>query len=399
MYARAILVLCLAAACAPAQSVDGNLLAFAKQRVTAYLTQLPNYVCRVNIERFEQTSRRGKLARKDRLHLEIAFVEGRELYALPGSKKFESRPIGSFTGGTGAISTGSYAMHVREVFMAGRPIFKEAALTQIEGRDHIRIAFEIPRVRSSLRVQDGRRAAIAGYSGFALLSPDTFALEELRISIDDVPPEITIEKSSETTTYHQVRIGDKDLALPASTELSMFTRDGHYFRNVVNFEGCRRYGVETTISYSDAPETGSAPAPPTPLDVRSGASVMLELQTPVNDKAAIGDPVSARVVDGGKALPKGAIVTGHITRVGRRAAFRSNYFLVGMRFEDVETEGRHGDFQARLESVAVATTLGQNNAYLVMEPPDNALPGEGMLWVREREFPLRKGFRMTWRTE
>ena len=67
-----------------------------KTQMRAYLTQVPDYVCRVNVERY-QGSGRGRLPLRDRLRLEVAYVGGRELYAMPGATRFGG--IATFTSG------------------------------------------------------------------------------------------------------------------------------------------------------------------------------------------------------------------------------------------------------------------------------------------------------------
>jgi hypothetical protein len=266
-------VLCLLAASLPAvaaraDALDNDLLRRATEHVRAYLEKLPDYVCRVDIERFQQVRPGSRLIPRDQLALEVAFAGGRELYGMPGATRFDEGSIDRFTGGTGALSTGSYAMHIREVFATGRPEFLAAGVTRERGRERVRIAFHIPPGKSVLTVSERGRRGVVGYSGVVYLTPGAFELEELEVRITEVPRWMSLAKSGERTLYHRVRIGDRELALPASTELTLITRSGQEIRNAVTFRNCRRFEADSTIRFEEPDGTktpaGDKPPPATP---------------------------------------------------------------------------------------------------------------------------------------
>src|SRR5438046_1693144 len=109
MMFRITVFFAIAAAPILADPVDKALLQRVREHMAAYLSQLTNYTCHVDINRLRRNSTRAKLEPVDRLRLEVAFVSGKELYALKGSESFEDNTIDRLTGGTGAMSTGSYA--------------------------------------------------------------------------------------------------------------------------------------------------------------------------------------------------------------------------------------------------------------------------------------------------
>jgi len=253
-----LLAAVLTATTARAEDLDRDLLQRAGDHVRAYLQKLPDYVCRVDIQRSERVRPGGRLIPRDQLALEVAFAGGRELYGLPGATSFEDGSIDRFTGGTGAMSTGSYAMHIREVFLAGHPEFLAAGITRDGGRERVRIAFHIPHEKSMLTVTDGSGRAAVGYSGLVFLTPGTFDLEELEVRITEVPRKLKLARSGERTVYHRVRIGEREVALPESTELTLITRTGQELRNAVTFRNCRRYEADSTIRF-ETPESAKPP--------------------------------------------------------------------------------------------------------------------------------------------
>ena len=95
--ARCLIVLC-AVAVAPGQSELPQI----KQRMQQHLSRLANLTCLETIQRSSVT-RTGRMQRNDTLRLEVAFVDGKELYSRLGAGKFDDRGIGEFGQG-GAIA-------------------------------------------------------------------------------------------------------------------------------------------------------------------------------------------------------------------------------------------------------------------------------------------------------
>lgn len=366
----------------------------------AYLTQLPDYVCRVNIERYRGTAKKN-LPLQDRVRLEVAFVGGRELYAMPGDNAFGQRSLRQISG-AGAMYTGSYAQQLREIFLTGHPEFSAVAAAVRDGQRHVRIDFRVPQDNSMLEINETGMSARVGYSGTVLLDPASLEIEELELDIAAVPQKMNMASAHAVTVYHRVRIGDRDVRLARSGELTLSTRDGTFARNSVRFENCRRYGVESNISF-DAPAsaaaTAAAPAA-APLTLRPHTTITLALESTVDDQSAIGDPVTFRVAEKNKALPKGSLVKGHITRMGRQRDGRGrNWRLLAVRLEVVEAEGRRGEFLGELMGIAMGMAPSVRDSFRVAEPETPLLPGEGAVVIAEREFPPGRGLRMYWVTQ
>ena len=353
-------------------------------------------MCRVNVERLERPSPRGKFTRRDRLKLEVAYVGGRELYGLPGAEKLEDGPIDRVTGSRGAMSTGSFAMHLRELFQTDHGHATGARLIRDSGREQVRLDFTVPRSRSGVTIFDGRFRDFAGYTATLLLTPGTFDPEWLQVRFAEVPERIRLARSVETTSYHRIRISDRDVSLPASSELELETRSGMGMRNVASFENCRRYGVEATITFGEA-AVAPVESAPAPIEVERGLELTTALETVIDDRTAIGDAFSAQVVSG-KGLPKGARLTGHITRLQKQERPGLTIFLIGMRVEAVEANGRRGALAADLEQVAANLTGAARSAYQLADVAGGLEPGESAFVAAGRGFPLRPGLRFVWRT-
>jgi hypothetical protein len=382
----------LASPCAA--RVDPDLLQQAREHVAAYLHQMPNYVCRVSIERREGPARADYLMLRDRLTLEVAFVEGRELYQAPGERAFEDKPLERLTHG-GAFATGNYAAHLREIFLSDHATFTAAEMANVSGQRRVRIEFRVPIRRSLLTMSESGRREPVGYSGTLLLEPATFAPAELRVKIDQISKRSSVTQVDEVTLYRLARIGESDAILPASSESDLFTRRGQRMRNSVIFDDCRRYGSDTAIHFDAPPPAEPAPVTPVPaapLSLPSGTTVTAELDAPLDESSAIGDPVTARIADASP-LFSHAHITGAIARIERLTDPNGAHWrLFVLRFNRIVSEDRAGAFHAHLQGIETQQSTIEGSDI------PRAL-GECAFRVRETGLPVERGLRMIWQTE
>ena len=69
--------------------------------------------------------RNGNSNCSDLLRVEVALVDGKEMFAWPGARKFEQTDLTEMVT-AGAIGTGDFALHARAVFQTRAPRFKYA---------------------------------------------------------------------------------------------------------------------------------------------------------------------------------------------------------------------------------------------------------------------------------
>src|SRR5207237_772673 len=82
-----------------------------KARAAENLQRLPNYTCTETIERTRRLHGSRKFQPLDILRLEVALVEGKELFSWPGAGKFEERGIGEIVGHGAASGKVAFALH------------------------------------------------------------------------------------------------------------------------------------------------------------------------------------------------------------------------------------------------------------------------------------------------
>src|SRR5271170_3680195 len=109
----------LAAQEIPAETIQ---LARIRDRMVAQLRQQPNYTCIETVERSARPGAKKNFQLKDTLRLEVALVDGREMFAWPGAKKFEATDLSDMIK-DGAIGNGNFASFARAIFQTGSVIF------------------------------------------------------------------------------------------------------------------------------------------------------------------------------------------------------------------------------------------------------------------------------------
>src|SRR5882762_5619802 len=109
MYNRLIVFGIAAATCLAQSELAPEVLQLSRIKLLMkeHLLRIANFTCLETIERSgpDQT---GRMTKRDTLRLEVAFVDGKELYSWLGAGKFEESNIAAFTKG-GTIGSGLFA--------------------------------------------------------------------------------------------------------------------------------------------------------------------------------------------------------------------------------------------------------------------------------------------------
>lgn len=394
-----------------------ELLQRIRQRVVENLTGLPNYTCRLTIERSMKAGSSHRFEPIDTLRMEVALAGDRELYAWPGQSRFEEKRIDEMVPGGGAIGNGDFALHARAVFAGKSATFTYIGETSQDGRAAVQYDFRIPRQKSEYLISTGAKAAAVGYHGSFWVDKETLDLMRLQLQTDDIPAELSISKAENTLEYQQVRIGEASYLLPRGSELMLVDAAGNASRNQTRFSECRQYSGQSVLSFSE-PTTEAAPVKrATVVNLPAGLKLEIELSRPLEGEgAAVGDTIEARLSHaangaGGILFPKGSAVTGHLTRVQKRRTRFGDFWVVGITFALVEAGGRRAEFRASLENLQVSGSQyylpfsfhsDSFRAFwpgLQEQPPPKApVAGEGVVFVKGSRLRLPAGFRMLWQT-
>lgn len=389
------------------------LLSRIKAKAAENLQRLPNYTCLQTIDRARRSPHGRRFEALDTLRLEVALVGGKELFSWPGAGRFEERGIGEIVGPGAAIGNGSFALHARSVFMSRAPTFMHIGETTLNGRRTVRYYYHVPQMLSRFLIRVGEHQALVEYHGFFWADAETLDLIRLEVDVDHIPPDLDLAETSDTMEYGRTQIGDSNFLLPQSSELVMIDLAGNANRNRTQFTGCRQYAGESKLSFVEAPPEAAAPAPPVkPISLPAGLTVGIRLQTPIQSgRSATGDPVRATVArdvtkGGGIVVPKGAMLSGRITRLEKRKGL-DDYYIVGLDFSTIEFDQGRGDFRAKLQNAGLGQptrSVGRGRgAFREEADGDTAISGDpktgGVFVVHSSRVSLPRGHSMLWRTE
>jgi hypothetical protein len=373
------------------------LLARIRAHMADVLQHEPNYTCIETMERTRRVGAAHQFQMQDTLRLEVALVEGKEMFAWPGSKKFESDDLRSLIS-SGAYGNGNFALFARAVFLSSAPTFIYRGEDPLQGRNLLRFDYRVSRLSSGYQIRVSERETIVGYHGSFWADPQTLDAARLEVVADDIPPDLGLSYSSDRIDYVRTHIGDDDFLLPSESELEMRQPTGVENRNFVRFSSCRQYTGESVLRFDDvtANTDASQKTPDEEIVLPGGLELHVAL---VNDidlaSAAAGDEVQASLASDlkqkGKILAtKGAMVMGRITRLERYA----NQIVLGITFSDLYADGKHAGLSLSLERILMG---------VLWTPPRNSLfleqhPHEGLIQVQPGRVMLKRGILMYWRT-
>src|SRR5258707_15565042 len=121
---------------------DTDLLDRVRLKVRENLTRLPNYTCIETIERAQRRKSTDKFAISDTIRLEVAYVEGKELFGWPGAEKIEEPDIRKFV--RGSIGNGDFPIPPKNIFFTRSATIHLAGEAELEGKHALRFEFGLP---------------------------------------------------------------------------------------------------------------------------------------------------------------------------------------------------------------------------------------------------------------
>jgi len=348
----------------------------------------PNYTCTETIERTRQApASRARV--EDTLRLEVALVDGKEMFAWPGSKQFEDRDLREVVS-TGMFGNGNFAIYARILFLSNVATVEYRGETPLGGRPALRYDFQVARWPGGHRLSVNGREEVVAFHGSFYSDPVTLDLRRIEVAAEDIPVVLGVTAAETTVTYGRLKIGDETFLLPVESELMMAMPDV-IDRNWVRFSSCRKFTGESTLLFTDPVllETSTTPAGPF-REVEIPADLILQLKMPGVDlmKGAAGDAIQAALeadLKKGRELfaPKGSIARGRIIQLERHSSF----FLLKIDFQDLEWPGGHARLKLSFDQPAFPTRL-----------ISKAQPG-GEIMISRQVGPRLSGILMFWRSE
>jgi hypothetical protein len=363
-----------------------------KQQMAEHLSHIANFTCLETIRR-SRSDRFGQMLKSDTLRLEVAFVDGKELFSRHGADKFEDRGIGELVAG-GAIESGLFASLARGVFLQKWPTYRYAGEEVLRGRRAVRYNYEVPLLGSGYELNIGGERALVGFSGSFWADAETLQVMRLSVNADDIPFRLRIVKAVQSIDYDRVRLNETDFLLPERAEMDLEELSGGKSRNQTEFSHWLRYVGESTLVFDDSTSKGAA-AEESKLRLPAGLVLVTRLETEIgSDRALVGDRITATVEQDARSkqkliVPAGATLEGRIRAIEKTADASGNSTLT-LEFSELQIAGRRIRFFARLSEV-------KSSSGEARKITDEGLLGVAALQIRGSRFRLSHDLRLVWK--
>jgi hypothetical protein len=365
------------------------------------LARLPNYTCALNIERTRRVAPRRKFELLDTVRLEVALVEGKELFGWPGADRIAEAELSNLVGGT--IGNGDFALLAKSIFLTGAATFSDAAEAEFEGTRALLYSYHVPLRLSGYHLKVPPQEAVVGYHGRFWADPQSLDLLRLEVEVDDIPERLGLAAAANAMEYGRMKIGGADFLLPRNSELSMTERNGTESRNRTRFTACRQFTGESVLTFAD-PESAPRTADATEeiLELPREFEADLSLETPIaSATSAVGDPVKATLkralkVHGAILIPAGAEFSGHIARLDKP----DRAYVVDLAFTSVAAGSKRADLRGRSNTIFVPAAWTELRGGLNAGPRGDAAASNvgGGIAIAAGRLSLNRRFRFMLRS-
>lgn len=348
-----------------------------RDRLLADLNRMPRYTCVETIRRIYYDARFGSQGSSctalvdahdrgkhrvhafawDRLRLEVAWVNNRNVFSWVGMPEFDEGNIEPLAGG-GPLSSGDFGILLRDIILHANPAFAREQV--VDGRRVFEYSYTMPASQSTYRIRTAGGWTQIGYYGTLLLDPEAMDIVKLRMRAYQVPVNDVTCFAADEIKYTRSFIHGKRVLIPENGRLDLIQLSGTESLNEVTYGNCREYRAAVRLIFD--PLTSQASLRPQdgyqtgPLfSVPAGLEFTARIVTPIDsEKTAIGDPVEmvTRTPIYGKdkklIAPAGVRIHGRWTDFHWQADPISTYTF-SLNVEWAEIEGRAIPFHAALE--------------------------------------------------
>lgn len=396
---RWLLLLCALLGCEAQQDPSSDvseqgLLARIRMRIAENLDRLPNYTCAEQVKRSARMLPSLRWKSIDTVRLEVALVNGNELYGWPGASRIEESELSSLVSGT--IGNGDFALVARGIFQSRNTVFHDRGEVTLHEQAALRYDYAVPLQASGYHLKSAGNEAVVQYHGSFWVEPETLDMMRLEVVADNIPEYLGLAASTKVLDYRHVRFGSSDFVLPSAATLDMVDLSGQENLNQSRFHACRQYSGETKLSF-DAVAEQLAPAQlesvrelDLPDDFEANVSLMAPLDSSL---AAVGDAVQVRLTRalrmGRKTVvPRSAVLNARIIEMH----LAGSVYHVSFAFESLQYENSHADLSARRNIISMPIKIGSSGLHTLRGYNSTRLRTSGGLVIESEHLHLARGF-------
>ncbi len=399
------------------------LLSRFKQKVRQQLGALVNCTCLETIERSVRQPGSDTFQFLDRVRLEITTSGPKELLTWPNGARFEDWAVTAFVK-SGMVASGMFSSYARNLFLRDAANFHYAGTEDLEGRHTVRYDYRESALASLYKLRSATGAATVATRGSFWFDTATLQLVRLDQYAEDIPDELRLTGSLTRIDYALLPDAAQDVLTPKTALMELTHPSGEIRRNKIQFDRCREYRTESSISFGDTGVTANTNKPAAAsVDLPPGLKIKMEIVTGFDSQTvAIGDSLQARVLESvrhrGKVLvPKDATVAGRIRILQRQVP--ATGFAIGMQWTDLRWAGQSAELHAKMVEIgaphqsqrtgsragrsANVVPLSGAAPDITIEAPEiritrQSVPGVGLLFVQGEQWRIDPGLQMVWLT-
>jgi hypothetical protein len=303
----------------------------------------------------------------DRLRVDVAIADKREVYSWVGAARFEQSDLQQLVGG-GQTTIGDFGPLLLSIFddHLAMPYKGER---EIAGRRLFEYSYQTPEKSSKYSVKRGWLEFTTAYDGSVFLDPMTDDVVRVTARSATLPEQSGSCQVERELDYARVRIDPTEAAdalIPREARSSAIDRDGAEMDYVSSYAGCREYRGESVLRFDD-PEidqpsaaSGNLPTLGALTSIPSGRPFECRITTPIaSGTAAAGDRIDATlrtpITDaGGKVLASpGARIHGRLMNFAeyQRSGAQRQRYEIGVQLRSIELGGAQVPFAATLVTV------------------------------------------------
>jgi hypothetical protein len=220
----------------------------ARQAAVDYVQTLPNYICEQLTWRFTSKRRPPKWRLKDRVWLELLYLNHREDYR---NIKINGKPLKQGSPqDKGTWSIGELATFMLDLMSPSTEAEFMAAGT---GGGQEECAFSVRQANSHWRIEFEGQQIRPAYEGTVWIDPRTARLMRMEVQAKDIPADFPMDVLEVTIDYGLVRIAGETLLMPVRAEnLACRRYTSFCSRNQTEFKNYRKFTAESTVTTTDS---------------------------------------------------------------------------------------------------------------------------------------------------
>ncbi|HTU45667.1 MAG TPA: hypothetical protein VMF91_11430 [Bryobacteraceae bacterium] len=331
-----------------------EVLSRVRENIARQIEKSTNYTC---VETVDRTSFRSSLDllpgcayeaktpdrvknMHDRLRLDVAVSEGKEIFSWYGQNKFSGSSTIDDVVRRGAVSSGEFIGFLENIFVHGGIRFEYDGRGVVDGVTTYLFNYVVPLSSSGYHVGTRHgKPAVPFHGSFSVRGSD-FQLVNLSVVADKIPENSLICSAETEMTYQIAKISGQDALLPSLFVLKLDDVNHRFTVSRSSYSQCHAFVAESTLQFDtrDAAASEVAHQPAIQEQLPAGTLLHIALKTPIDNEASYtGDPVegillhSVRTKDGA-IIPKNSIVSGVIT-LFEDFDQPKHYYLLSIQFE------------------------------------------------------------------